>query len=113
MAGKFDIQKIIDDVKSIVTPAPIPEANKDDPAGYHLSELGKLVKELADNQNKQADTLAKVNAILGELYQELAAKGAKAPAVPAPSSTEAEIENTEAKPEAEALAKSDEPAVAE
>lgn len=95
MAGKFDIQKIIDDVKSIVTPAPIPEANKDDPVGYHLSELGKLTKELAENHTKQADTLAKVNAILGELYQELG-KVAKPEAAPTPEASEAEAPVTKA-----------------
>jgi len=77
LTGKFDLNKIISDVKSIITPPPIPEANKDDPVGYCLSELNKLIKELAENNTKQADSIAKVSTMLGSLYQEIAkAKGA-------------------------------------
>lgn len=72
ITSKFDLNKIISDVKSIITPAAIPEANKSDPLGYCLSELNKLIKELADNNTKQADGIAKVNAMLGTLNQELA-----------------------------------------
>lgn len=71
VSGKFDFQKIIGDVKAMISPAAIPEASKDDPAGYHLSELSKLVKDLAEGHTKQADTIAKISATLGELYQEI------------------------------------------
>jgi len=71
MAGKFDLQKIINDVKSMITPVPIPEANKDDPVAYYLSELNKLTKELAEAHTKQADIIAKVSPVLGNLYQEV------------------------------------------
>jgi len=83
IAGKFDLQKIIGDVKSMINPVVIPEANKDDPLAYCLSELGKVVKELTENHAKQADNIAKVNALLGTLHQEITThcKGA-APAKP-------------------------------
>lgn len=71
ITGKFDLQKIISDVKSMISPVAIPEANKDDPVGYCLSELDKLVKDLADNHTKQADAIAKVSTMLGTLYQEV------------------------------------------
>ena len=75
ITGKFDLQKIIDDVKSVITPPPIPEASKDDPIGYRLSELNKLAKELAETHTKQADSIAKLNVELGELYKEISKKG--------------------------------------
>jgi hypothetical protein len=71
ITGKFDLNKIINDVKSIITPSPIPEANKDDPVGYYLSELNKLIENLAENNTKQADNIAKASSILGTLQQEL------------------------------------------
>lgn len=72
ITDKFDLNKIINDVKSIITPPAIPTASKDDPVGYYLSELNKMVKDLADNNTKQADVIAKVSATLGSLHQEVA-----------------------------------------
>lgn len=71
ITGKFDLQKIINDVKSMISPEPIPEANKNDPIAYYLSGLNKLVKELAENHTKEADIIAKVSSTLGSLYQEV------------------------------------------
>jgi hypothetical protein len=66
-ASKFDLQKLIGDVKSMLSPVVIPEANKDNPIGYCLSELSKLAKDLAENHAKQADAIAKITTILGTL----------------------------------------------
>lgn len=71
--GKFDFQKIISDVKSMITPTPIPEANKDDPIPYLLSELGKQGEELAKMQQKQSDVMAKMNDTIGSLYSQIMA----------------------------------------
>ena len=84
ITGKFDLQKIINDVKSMISPVPIPEANKSDPVAYYLSELNKLAKDLAEVHTKQADLIAKVSSVLGNLYQETmnARKGQAATSVP-------------------------------
>lgn len=92
-ASKFDLQKIIEDVKAMVSPVAIPEANKNDPIAYHLSELNKIAKELAEIHAKQADFIAKMSDNLGALYQATASsqKGqvasAETAAVPAPEVT--------------------------
>jgi hypothetical protein len=70
-ANKFDLQKIIGDVKAMISPVVIPEANKNDPVGYCLSELSKLTKDLAESHSKQADTIAKISTMLGTLHQEI------------------------------------------
>lgn len=85
-SSKFDFQKIINDVKSIISPAPIPEANKDDPVGYHLSEMNKMLKELAEYHTKQADIMSKISATLGALYQ--AVKPGAAPSQPTAAKSE-------------------------
>jgi hypothetical protein len=72
ITGKFDLQKIIGDVKSMVSPIAIPEADKSNPIAYCLSEISKLTKELADNHSKQADTISKISSMLGTLHQEVA-----------------------------------------
>ncbi|MEI8055078.1 MAG: hypothetical protein WCH10_03650 [bacterium] len=86
-ASKFDLQKFIGDVKSMLGPVAIPEASKDDPLGYCLSELSKLVKDMADSHSKQADTIAKISSMLGTLHQEVASiRGNKVPSSSAATS---------------------------
>ncbi len=68
---KLGLQKIINDVKSMIAPAKIPDANKDDPVGFCLAELVKFTQELADGNNKQADVITKISSTLGALHQEL------------------------------------------
>ena len=71
ITNKFDLQKIIGDVKSMISPEKIPEANKDDPVAYCLAEISKCLKDLAELHAQQADTIAKINTILGTLHQEI------------------------------------------
>ena len=71
ITDKFDLQKIIGDVKAMISPVAIPEANKNDPVGYCLSELSKFTKDLAESHSKQADTIAKMSTMLGTLHQEI------------------------------------------
>jgi len=49
----------------------IPEANKNDPIEYCMSELSKLTKDLAESHSKQADTIAKISTTLGTLHREI------------------------------------------
>jgi len=84
ITGKFDFQKIVNDVKSMISPAPIPEANKNDPIAYHMSELNKHTKSLAENHANQADIIAKISNVLDALYQETmkSRKGQDTPSAP-------------------------------
>lgn len=68
---KLGLQKIINDMKAIISPAVIPEASKDDSVGYCLSELSKTGRELADHHAKQADLIAKLSNLLENLHREL------------------------------------------
>lgn len=70
--SKLNLKGIMDNVKAMIGQNPIPEAAKDDPIGYRLSELSKSVKSLADLHTQEADEIAKLNTMLGELYQNLA-----------------------------------------
>lgn len=88
ITNKFDLQKIIGDVKSMIGPVVIPEANKTDPVGYCLSELSKLTKDLAESHSKQADTIAKINTMLGTLHQEITNSRVVASHSPATSNAE-------------------------
>ena len=118
ITSKFDFQKIIGDVKSMISPVAIPEANKDDPVAYCLSELGKLAKDLAEQHSKQADTIAKISTMLGTLHQEMAksCKESGSPEVQQPqvaASEEAKEEKQSEAPttsEAKAEKKPEEPA---
>jgi hypothetical protein len=71
--GKFDLQKLVKDVKSMVgAAAPLPLEAKDDPLGYLLSELTKSVKSLQENNAEEAKEIEKLGATLGALYKECA-----------------------------------------
>ncbi len=71
IGDKLGLQKIINDMKSIISPVVIPEANKDNPRGYYLSELSKASNELAEHHLKQADIIARISNLLGSLHQEI------------------------------------------
>lgn len=100
--SKLNLKGIMDNVKAMIGQTPIPEASKDDPIAYRLSELSKITKSLADLHAKEADEIAKLSTMLGALYQDLTQ--AKAPAAataekePAPEAKEEKAEvKTEAK----------------
>jgi hypothetical protein len=86
LTDKLDLQKIVKSVKSMVAPGVVvPESAKDDPMGYKMLEISKEVKNLVDLHAKMAEGLAKVNNMVGSLYQDVAALKAAATAVPAPA----------------------------
>ncbi len=65
--SKFNLQKLISDVKSLINSVPIPEASKDDPVGYYLGEIGKAVQNITELQNQQMDMLTKLMETVGNL----------------------------------------------
>jgi hypothetical protein len=74
LTGKFggDFQKLMDNVKSMINPGPVPEIAKNDPIGYRLSKVVEAVKTITDNHSKQGEEIAKLNAMLGEMAKEFA-----------------------------------------
>ncbi len=106
ITDKFDFQKIINDLKSMIGPVVIPEANKDDPIAYCLSELSKLAKDLAESHSKQADTIAKISTMLGTLHQEIVKIHKGSGAAESKVAGEAKAADVPAPPPAEPTAKS-------
>lgn len=87
----FDLQKIINDVKSMISPASIPAANKNDPIGYRLSELSKHTKDLVENHTKQSDLIARINDSMGALYQAITKSASTTPPTPTVENTDTTV----------------------
>lgn len=65
-----DFSKIVENVKSMISTTSIPETSKDDPVGYRLSELSKIVKAIIEAHQSLGTEIAKLETMLGSLYQE-------------------------------------------
>jgi len=92
--SKLNLKGIVENVKSIIGQTPIPEAAKNNPTGYHLSELSKAIKTLAELHSKEADTIAKIDATLGNLYQSLTAVTPASDAPTTPAQPKPEVPKT-------------------
>lgn len=96
--SKLNFKGIMDNVKAMIGQTPIPEASKDDPVNYYLSELSKAVKALADLHSQESDAIAKIDATLGLLHKSLtSAKPAKSETKEAAKSKEEAKKETEKK----------------
>jgi hypothetical protein len=72
LKGKFDLQGIMKNVKSIINPnSIIPESAQGNPVAFKLAEVIEAVKVLADAYGKQADIIARLNTLVGELSHEI------------------------------------------
>ena len=70
--GKFDLQSLVDNVKSMITPgSQIPPGMEDDPMGAKLILIQAALQNLAQIQEQQQQELAKVNALLAALFKDL------------------------------------------
>lgn len=70
--GKMpDFSKIVENVKSMISTPQIPEDAKGDPIGYRLSELSKTVKVIIETHSALGTEIAKLDAMLSTVYQEL------------------------------------------
>ncbi len=70
--NKFNLQGIIGDIKSMISPTgntPNPEPS--DALGMQLAKLSVMVQELQAVQLEQAKKLGEVNALFNEVYQSL------------------------------------------
>lgn len=71
---KFDLQGIINSIKSVINPeGNTPNANPDDAIGMKIVELSTLVQQLTNAQAEHVKELANVNKLLNELFQDIEA----------------------------------------
>jgi hypothetical protein len=85
--GKFDLQGIVDSVKSIITPGgAVPESIKDDPLVPRITEISALLQQVMSVQAQQTEDLGKLNTLVNALYRDLEAT-IKANTVPPASET--------------------------
>ncbi|MGB6976395.1 MAG: hypothetical protein WBE18_02935 [Gammaproteobacteria bacterium] len=72
LTGKFDLQGIVDSVKSIITPgSSVPESIKDDPLVPRIAEISALLQQVMSVQAQQTEDLGKLNTLVNALYRDL------------------------------------------
>lgn len=72
--SKFDLQSIVNSVKSIITPeAGTPNVSPGDPIGTKIVQVSTLLQSLARTHAQSAKDLTQINNLLNELYKDLEA----------------------------------------
>ncbi|MBA2655167.1 MAG: hypothetical protein H0U71_08925 [Gammaproteobacteria bacterium] len=71
--SKFDLQSIVNSVKSIITPESTPNVAEGDAIGGKIVQISTLLQSAADHQAKAAKELTHINNLLNELYKDLEA----------------------------------------
>jgi hypothetical protein len=72
LTGKIDLQGIVKNVKSIISPgSEIPQTVSENSLTYKLLEIAKGLKTLVDLHTKQADELARIDGLVGSLYHDI------------------------------------------
>lgn len=69
--SKFDLQSIVNSVKSIINPESTPNVTEGDPIGAKIVEISSLLQGVANTQEKNAKDLHKINSLLNGLYKDL------------------------------------------
>jgi hypothetical protein len=90
LTEKFDLQGIMDSVKSIITPgSAVPESIKDDPLVPKIAEISALLQHVMSVQAQQTEDLSKLNALINSLYRDLEAvkKASSTPTTSSPLET--------------------------
>ena len=67
---KFDLQGVINNVKSMISPegrTPTP-VDDDDVLGQKMEELSMILQQMADNAAEEAKSLSRANDLLNEIY---------------------------------------------
>ncbi len=74
MKKKFDLNEIINNVKSMISPdSTVPNVSPDDAIGMKIAELSTMVQQLSNAHAEQAKELAKVNKLLNGLFKDIEA----------------------------------------
>lgn len=100
LTSKFDLDKILGGIKSMINPAgATPEVDPDDALGLKISQLSTLFQEIAKSHAQLAADFTKANEILNGLFKDLeAVRGSKPKATPTEKPTENVSEKAQAKP---------------
>ncbi len=70
--SKFDLQSIVNSVKSIINPEPTtPKVAEGDPIGTKVVQISTLLQNLTHTHAQAAKDLTEVNNLLNELYKDL------------------------------------------
>ena len=80
LTSKFDIDKILGGIKSMINPeGASPDVDPDDALGLKIAQLSALFQEMAKSHADLAKEFAKANEILNGLFKDLeAVRGQKA-----------------------------------
>jgi hypothetical protein len=74
MVEKFDINNIMDNIKSMISPeGETPTVDPDDAIGVKITQVSVIAQELTKEQTESAKKLATMNALLNELYKDIEA----------------------------------------
>ena len=91
LKGKFDLKGLMQNVKSIINPnTNLPESAQGNPLAFKVAAVVEAVKGLADAYSKQADLIANLNNLVGELSHEIGSLKVSAAPQVAPKVTVAE-----------------------
>lgn len=74
MKNKFNFQNIVNDIKSMISPAgDTPQPDSSDALGIKLARLSVMAQELQAEHLEQGKKFAEMNALFNEVYQSLEA----------------------------------------
>lgn len=71
--SKFDLQSIVNSVKTIIGAESTPKVTEGDPIGTKIVEISKLLQSVASMQSQSSKDLTKINDLLNGLYRDLEA----------------------------------------
>ncbi len=69
--SKFDLQSIVNSVKSIINPEATPNVAEGDPIGAKIVQISTLLQSVANSQEQSAKDLHRINSLLNDLYRDL------------------------------------------
>jgi hypothetical protein len=71
--SKFDLQGIMNSVKSILNPETTPRVTEGDPIGAKIVQISTLLQSVATAHSQSGKDLTQINNLLNELYKDLEA----------------------------------------
>ncbi|QLH43510.1 MAG: hypothetical protein HWD59_12915 [Coxiellaceae bacterium] len=96
LTSKFDLQGIVDSVKSVINPgSAIPANLEGDPVAAKLALVSQALDQLSQVHAQQEQQIAKITALINSIYQDLSANKTATDKTAAP---EAELNKAAAKP---------------
>ena len=89
LTRKFDLDKILGGLKSMINPAGgVPDVDPNDALGLKIAQLSALFQEMAKSHAELAKDFHKANEILNSLFKDLeSVRASKGPSKPGPTSS--------------------------